>query len=474
MSERPTLVWLRSELRLADNPALLFAAARGPVVPIYVDECDAGLSQPGAAARVWLHHALEALAGALGRAGSRLIIRRGDAMGELLSAAAACNAQAIVWNRRYAPDDVTLDTRVKAVCKDAGLAVRSFAGSLLNEPHDIRNKQGAPFKVFTAFYKHCLATTERRLPTAAPERLSAPAVWPAGTTVEALALLPRHGWADPMMACWQPSEDGGQRALEKFASAAVLHYDTGRDQPGVDGVSRLSPYLHCGQLSTAQVAATVASKDDAAGPYVRQLYWRDFAHHLLFHFPTMPDEELTPAFRAFPWLREDDVPEAVDAWRQGMTGYPLIDAGMRELWQTGWMHNRVRMNVASFLVKHLRVDWRVGAAWFWDTLVDADLANNSMGWQWGAGCGVDAAPYFRIFNPVAQGHRFDADGTYVRRFVPELKRLPDRWLHQPWAAGDAILRASGVRLGVNYPRPVVDHKTARAEALAAFAEMRSA
>ena len=472
MTERPTLVWLRCDLRLADNPALVFAAARGPVVPLYIDDTQGTVPTPGAASRVWLHHALAHLIEALGLAGSGLIIRRGDALSELLKAAKECNAEAIVWNRRYTPDDVALDTRIKTGCKDAGLAVRSFAGTLLNEPHEIRNKQGTPFKVFTAFYKHCLATTQRRAPDAAPERLASPAVWPAGTSAEALALLPGHGWAESMMKPWEPSEHAGHRALEKFASAAVVHYDTGRDQPGTDGVSRLSPYLHFGQLSTAQVAAAVAPLGDAAGPYVRQLYWRDFAHHLLFHFPAMPSEELTPAFRAFPWLREDDVPGAVAAWRQGMTGYPLIDAGMRELWQTGWMHNRIRMNVASFLVKHLRVDWRVGLAWFWDTLVDADLANNSMGWQWGAGCGVDAAPYFRIFNPVAQGQRFDKDGTYVRRFVPELKRLPDRWLHEPWAADAATLRAAGVSLGTTYPHPVVDHKTARAEALAAFAHMR--
>ena len=467
-----TLVWLRGDLRLADNRALADAASRvGPVVPVYVHdpECKDPW-RPGGASRVWLHHALAALDAELRERGSRLTLAVGEPGDILLRIVRACGLDAVRWTRRYDPEGAACDARVAGALGDAGVDVAIHAGALLTEPEAIGTGKGDPYRVFTPFWKACLARPEPARPTCAPEALARPRRWPAGVKLAALELLPRQRWADRVIAGWRPGRRGALEALDAFVDGAVGAYAGARDRPADAGVSRLSPHLHFGELSPREVWHAVRRAGRPAGdPFLRQLVWRDFAHHLLHHFPHTSDAPMDPRFERFPWTRDA---EALAAWQRGRTGYPLVDAGMRELWRTGWMHNRVRMVVASFLVKHLLVHWLEGARWFWDTLVDADLANNTMGWQWTAGCGADAAPYFRIFNPVAQGERFDPEGSYVKRWVPELAGLEAKWIHKPWQAPPLVLTAAGVRLGESYPEPIVDHGAARARALAALETLR--
>jgi deoxyribodipyrimidine photo-lyase len=337
----------------------------------------------------------------------------------------------------------------------------------------VENKSGKPFQVFTPFWKNCLAKPDPAEPLPAPARIPAPDKWPDSLPLAALELEPRIDWAAGMRAAWTPGEAGAQDRLAHFFSGAAERYGAARDIPGIEGTSRLSPHLHFGEISPRQVWHAARLSGIAGwreSRYLAEVGWREFAHHLLYHFPRTPVEPLRPEFARFPW-REND--EALKAWQRGLTGYPVVDAGMRELWATGWMHNRVRMIVASFLVKDLLISWTEGAWWFWDTLVDADLAQNTLGWQWTAGCGADAAPYFRVFNPSGQGEKFDADGSYVRRWCPELARVPQEWLHRPWEAPAAVLAAAGVVLGRNYPKPIVDHAAARDFALKAFASLKN-
>jgi len=376
---------------------------------------------------------------------------------------------------------VTRDARIQAELVAAGLEVKHFNSALLHEPAAIANKQGRPFQVFTPYWRHCLA-----LPVGPPIKLTvrtlpAPAAWPAAPELSELELLPRRQWAAEFREAWEPGEAGGAARLRYFAKHAMEAYSDRRDWPSRDGTSMLSPWLHFGEVSPRQIWAAVKTLSQESGVFppsngarvfLSEIGWREFAHHLLFHFPLTPEQPLRADFVRFPWADDADGAK-LRAWQRGRTGYPMVDAGMRQLWRTGWMHNRVRMVAASFLVKHLRLPWTQGAAWFWDTLVDADLANNTLGWQWSAGCGADAAPYFRIFAPVLQGEKFDANGDYVRRWVPELARLPAKFIHAPWAAPADMLATAGVRLGENYPRPIVDHAVARAEALAAFKQLRS-
>jgi len=478
----PTIVWFRQDLRLQDNPALQAAVAGGgPVVPVYILD-DAGECQwrIGGAARWWLHHALAALDGSLRERGSRLILARGPAQAVLPQLQRATGAKAICWNRRYEPAVITRDKAIKAQFTAAGTEVQSFNGALLFEPHAVANKQGRPFQVFTPFWRHCLS-----LPVAAPVKLTAkslpaPAKWPGSLELDELVLRPRLGWAEGFAAHWQPGEAGAQRRLREFVAEAVDAYAERRNSPDVDGTSRLSPWLHTGEIGPRQIWAALQARAQATGVFpassgeqvfLSEVGWREFAHHLLYHFPHTPEQPLREDFARFPWA-DDPQGARLRAWQRGRTGYPIVDAGMRQLWQTGWMHNRVRMIVASFLVKHLRLSWTHGAAWFWDTLVDADLANNTLGWQWTAGCGADAAPYFRIFAPVLQGEKFDPAGDFVRRWVPELARMPTKFIHRPWEAPAEVLAAAGVRLGDSYPRPIVDHGAARDAALAAFKSLR--
>ena len=481
MSPEPALVWFRRDLRLADNPALTAAIdACSSIIPVFIwaPEEESPWA-PGAASRWWLHQSLLELERALAKRGGKLILRRGPTAEALLAIAEETGAKSVFWNRRYEPAAIARDRKLKALLRERGLAAESLPGNLLFEPWTIRNSSGEPFRVFTAFWRACL--TEPAPPAAkpAPRRIPPPAAWPASLEISGLGLEPEIDWASGLRQTWRPGEQGAAEQMKVFLGSAALEaYPVDRDRPDRPGTSRLSPHLHFGEVSPRQIWHAVhrrllrdgAEKERAnAEVYLRQIAWREFAYHLLFHFPKTPREPLRPEFRSFPWHGDARI---LKAWTRGKTGYPLVDAGMRELWSTGWMHNRVRMVVASFLVKHLLIRWQQGAAWFWDTLVDADLANNTLGWQWSAGCGADAAPYFRIFNPVIQGQRFDPDGEYVRHWVPELARIPNAWIHMPWKAPTPLLLEAGVELGKTYPAPVIDHDAARKRALAAFASIR--
>lgn len=480
MAPPSTLLWFRQDLRLDDNPALAAAVARGgPVVPVYVwDEAGEGAWRPGRASRAWLRASLRALAEDLRGRGGRLIVARGDAGTELERIRAATGAAAVYWNRRYEPAVQARDAGLKERWRARGVAAESHAAGLLHEPHTVRNRQGGPFQVFTPYWRHCSGRPVDPPVASTPARWPAPTHWPESLTVEELALT--AGGGGPDLTGWTPGEAGAQQRLRRFIREGLSGYDTARDFPGEPGTSRLSPHLHFGELGPRQIWAAVRAVSRSSGVFppgngarvfLAELGWREFAHHLLYHFPDTPERPKRPAFAAFPW-RPDPEGRWREAWTSARTGYPIVDAGLRELAATGWMHNRVRMIVASFLVKHLRRPWQEGAAHFWDGLFDADLANNTLGWQWSAGCGADAAPYFRIFNPVAQAQRYDPEGSYVRRWVPELDGLSGRAIHAPWQAGPVELAAAGVTLGRSYPHPVVDHATARAEALAAFQSLR--
>jgi deoxyribodipyrimidine photo-lyase len=475
-----TVLWLRADLRLADNPALQAALTRGgAVVPVYVWSPDEeGDWPPGAASRWWLHQSLRALAGQLRALGARLVIRRGPTLETLRTLAKETGATAVFWNRRYEPAVMARDAKVAEMLRRDGLAVENFNATLLHEPWTIQNQSGRPFQVFTPFWRHCLSQPDPDQPLPAPKSLSAPAKWPKSLALSELGLEPEINWTAGMRAVWQPGETGATENLRRFLSQAFENYPDQRNRPDVAGTSRLSSHLHFGEIGPRQVWHAVRQMAVRRGlpaakwrgsQFLAEVGWREFAYHLLFHFPHTPDEPLRPEFIKFPWRKDA---AGLAAWRKGTTGYPVVDAGMRELWATGWMHNRVRMIVASFLVKDLLLPWPEGARWFWDTLVDADLASNTLGWQWSAGCGADAAPYFRIFNPTSQGEKFDPRGDYVRRWCPELAKLPDQWIHRPHEAPPELLRAAGVKWGRTYPRPIVNHATAREAALAAFSEIR--
>jgi deoxyribodipyrimidine photo-lyase len=471
------LVWFRIDLRLADNPAWQAAIKRGAVAPVFLHAPE-GESPwpPGGASRWWLHQSLAALEASLKKLGSRLVIRRGPALENLLALARETGATAVFWNRRYEPAVTVRDAKIKFALRAAGMEAESFNGALLHEPWTIQNQGGKPFQVFTPFWKNCLAKTDPAEPLTAPRKILSPEKWPKSLALDALELEPKINWAEEMRAAWSPGEIGAGERLKKFLKTTFSNYTGDRNRPDLAGTSRLSPHLHFGEISPRQVWHAIRRHAEAEGisawrasQFVAEIGWREFAHHLLYHFPRTPDEPLRADFKKFPW-RENAA--RLRAWQKGKTGYPIVDAGMRELWRTGWMHNRVRMVVASFLVKDLLLPWRVGAAWFWDTLVDADLAQNTLGWQWTAGCGADAAPYFRIFNPMNQGEKFDPRGDYVRRWCPELAKLPDEWLHRPWEAPPEILALAEIEPGRTYPKPIVNHGVARAAALAAFASIR--
>jgi len=468
--EPPAIVWFRDDLRLSDNPALTEAAAGGaPLLALYIlDDAAMGDWRPGGASRWWLHHSLSSLAGELAACGAPLVLRRGAAESVLPALIAEMGATAVYWNRLFEPWAVRRDGEIKARLRAEGVKAESFNASLLFEPAAVRNGQGEPFRVFTPFWRACLAGPQPAAPLPVPARLrGAPA--PASESVEDWRLLPtKPDWAGGLRETWTPGESAAQAKLADFVAKGAAQYGEARNALSEDGVSRLSPHLHFGEISPREVWRAIAAQAGEAGaPYLRQLGWREFSRHLLFAHPDLPANPLDKSFAHFPW-REDD--NALSAWKKGQTGYPLVDAAMRELWRTGYMHNRARLVAGSFLVKQLLIHWRAGEDWFWDTLVDADLANNASSWQWVAGCGADAAPYFRIFNPVLQGEKFDPEGDYVRRWVPELARLVAKWIHRPWEAPKAALEAAGVRLGETYPLPIVDHARARTRALAAYAE----
>lgn len=475
-SRPPSLLWFRLDLRLDDNPALLAAVeSLSPMIPVFIwapDEEDPW--PPGAASRWWLHQSLKSLQQQLAENGSRLVLRAGPSLQTLEQLIAETGAQSVFWNRRYEPAVIPRDAAIKKYLRERGLRVETFNTTLLFEPWTLSAKSTQrPFQVFSAFWKTCLTKPEPEPLQQIPLWLTPPAAWPKSAALEDLQLEPRIDWAKGFSTVWNPGEPGARAELERFLSDRVTNYASERDRPSQTGTSGLSPHLHFGEIGPRQIWNSLRSRQNtenkaAIESYLRELGWREFAYHLLFHFPRTPSHPLRAEFAAFPW--RDDA-SLLKKWQRGKTGYPLVDAGMRQLWATGWMHNRVRMVVASFLTKQMRLNWTEGAYWFWDTLVDADLANNTLGWQWSAGCGADAAPYFRIFNPMLQSKRFDPDGAYIRRWVPELNRLPAPFIHTPWTAPQLVLEQAGVQLGETYPLPVLDHEKTRREALTAFKEM---
>lgn len=478
-AEPAILVWHHLDLRLGDNPALHQAAATGaPIIPVYIwSPGEEGNWQPGAASRWWLHHSLRALHHDFEAMGSRLTIREGPAANELRNLIGETEIRAVYWNRRYEPALRAREAEVEGILTSEGVETRSFNSALLFEPWEITTGKDTPYKVFTPFWNACLLRDSPRDPLPKPRQLQPPLTWPRSLNVEDLGLDPKARWTEGLREMWHPGEAAASQRVESFSEGSVEHYDVDRDMPYMDGTARLSPHLHFGEISPRQIWQRVESRGIGPGAaghggreaFLRQLAWREFAHHILFHNPNTADHPLREQFSRFPWRTDE---EALLQWQQGCTGYPFVDAGMRELWATGFMHNRARLAVASFLVKHLLIPWQKGARWFWDTLVDADLANNTMGWQWTAGCGADAAPYFRIFNPVTQGKKFDPQGEYIRRWIPELAALPDSHINRPWEASPGMLREFGVELGGTYPEPIVDHAHARARALLAFEETK--
>ncbi len=475
------LLWLRRDLRLADNPALQALLDDGHTpVPVYIlDEPDPHWPL-GAASAWWLHHSLRSLDTSLREHGSNLLVLRGDSLQHLLQLADSTGAKAVYWNRCYEPACIERDRAVTRALEQHGIEASSHSGALLREPGEQLKQDNTPYRVFTPFWKSLLERGPARTTTASNDRLPAPggATPDTARDIDALRLLPSIGWDRAFYDHWQPGEPGAWQALQDFAEHGLADYAELRDRPAEPATSRLSAHLHFGEISPLQVweylHQWVTGQPDGAyramEAWLRQLGWREFSYHLLFHFPHTTLHPLDARFEQFPW--QTDYHALLSRWQQGQTGIPLVDAGMRELWHTGYMHNRVRMIVASFLTKNLRIPWQEGARWFWDTLVDADLANNTAGWQWTAGCGADAAPYFRVFNPILQGEKFDGRGEYVRRWIPELAGLPDRYIHQPHAAPSALLEQAGVIPGKTYPEPIIDLRASRQAALDAWQRVK--
>ncbi|MDG4656727.1 deoxyribodipyrimidine photo-lyase [Ectobacillus antri] len=460
------IVWFRKDFRLYDNPALYSAALRGKVLPVYIyDEKYEGSWRTGSASKWWLHSALYDIKERLAELNIPFIIQKGNSLTILRKIIRDTNADALYLNVRHEPHAYQQDQEIMKQLRQEDIVCHTFESHLLLPSHTVKKANGEPYKVFTPYYKAFLNQMVPK-PFPIPELISFS--YKDTLQIEDLQLLPKVNWIDDIAKNWEPTERAAYVKLRTFASHKIVDYEMGRDFPSHALHSAISPYLAFGQLSPRAVYHYIASKQEGHA-FIRQLIWREFAYHLLHHFPHTVTEPLNGNFQYFPWRDDED---SFEAWSKGRTGYPLVDAGMRELWATGFMHNRVRMVVSSFLVKHLLIPWQKGAAWFWDTLVDADLANNTMGWQWVAGSGADAAPYFRIFNPVTQGEKFDDTGEYVRKWVPELGSLPNKYIHKPWIAPKNVLDEANVILGITYPYPIVDHAAARARALHAYEAMK--
>lgn len=474
---RVGIVWFRQDLRLSDNPALTLAREECEhLIPVYLHDSQVSSSRKiGGATSWWLHHSLSQLQESLQAKDSRLILRSGDPADLLPKLIAQTGASAVYWNRCYEPSSVERDRRLKKNFRENGIVVRSFNGLLLQEPHRVSNQSGKPFRVFTPFWRHVSALpVDDPLPV--PRRpLAPPPGWPTSEKLDDWKLLPKIDWDKGFYDVWEVGEKAAREKLNVFLSGPVTDYREQRNIPAEKGTSRLSPHLHFGEISPRQIWLACHQSKHAstsgAKTFLSEVGWREFAYHLLYHYPQTTTKPLQEKFNSFPW-REDR--KDLEIWCRGTTGIPMVDAGMRELWSTGWMHNRVRMIVGSFLVKNLLISWREGERWFWDTLVDADLASNTLGWQWVGGCGADAAPYFRVFNPVLQGEKFDPEGDYVKKWIPALKKLPKKYLHQPWTAPPEILKEANIVLGQDYPKPMLDLKETRERALQAFAQIKEA
>ncbi|MDB5566994.1 MAG: deoxyribodipyrimidine photolyase [Tardiphaga sp.] len=480
----PHIVWFRDDLRLSDHPALHTTSKSGaPVICLYVfDEQSAALQPPqarpmGGAARWWLAQSLRSLEASLHAIGGTLVLRKGAAADVIAALAREVDATHVCWNEIAQAPHLAVADDVIAALADLNIGAHSFPGDLLVQPAAVRTKEGRGLRVFTPFWKRILAVGDPAKPLPSPEILKpGPKVLSDRLADWNFEPTPPD-WAGGLRETWTPGEAAAQKRLKQFLKSGVAGYSGDRDRPDREGTSKLSPHLRFGEISPRQVwhAARFAAAEHPrlagdVGKFLSEVGWREFCRHLLFDVPDLAERNLQSSFDAFPWRTDR---KALRAWQRGQTGYPLVDAGMRELWHTGAMHNRVRMVVASFLVKHLLIDWREGEKWFWDTLVDADAGSNPANWQWVAGSGADAAPYFRVFNPILQGEKFDPDGFYVRRWVPELKDMPSRLIHQPWNASPLELGSAGVTLGESYPAPIIEHKVGRERALKAYATTRN-
>lgn len=478
------IIWLRKDLRLSDHPGFAHAIDNGyEILPVFIWDKSEHSWQDGRASQWWLHHALTDLQEQIEAHGGRLIIhhvgRSDDGKSKcmfhthLKEIFSKHDVDVIIWGRRYEPEIVERDKKLKAQLMEDGYDIKSFNTHLLLEPHTVKNKSGSHYKVFTPYWKECLTRTIQPVTSISDKKWDR-AKWAnakSPNTIDDLELLPKIQWDKYFYDYWEPTREGAEARLTEMVKSKAKTYQTKRDTPSEDGTSQLSPYLQWGQISAREIYH--AFGDDASDTvekgYLRQLFWREFSYHLLFHEPHTPERPLRTEYENFPWEADK---KTLTAWQKGQTGFPIVDAGMRQLWQTGWMHNRVRMIVGSLLVKHLLQDWREGASWFWDTLVDTDLANNTMGWQWIGGCGADASPYFRIFNPIIQGEKFDKMGDYVRRYCPELKSVPNKFIHKPWEMPELELAAAGVILGKDYPRPIISHEKGREAALQAYGKFK--
>lgn len=477
MAQRNALIWFRQDLRLKDNPALIHAVENGyNVIPVYIlDDVNAGNWKLGSAKRWWLYKSLQSLNSSLD---NNLVFRSGDAKTIIPELIEQSCATAVFWNRCYEPWRIFRDTQIKSWLKEEEIEYETFNASLLWEPWEISKDDGTPYKVFTPFYrKGCLKHSQPSKPAPRPQNIKFTDFSPRNSEKD-LDLLPKIQWYKNLEPYWEYGEDGAQKRLHDFLEGGLKRYKEDRNRPDMNNVSRLSPYLNSGEISPRDVwhsAQNYAEKENVStndiDHFCSELGWREFSYSLLYFNKNLMSEPLQPKFKNFPWREDHD---DLKAWQNGLTGIPIVDAGMRQLYKTGWMHNRVRMVVGSVLIKNMLLHWQHGEEWFWDCLVDSDLASNAASWQWVAGCGTDAAPYFRIFNPITQGEKFDPQGDYVREFIPELANMPKQYIHKPWEAGPLILKESGVKLGQNYPNPRVNLKETRQRALDAFQSLKKA
>jgi deoxyribodipyrimidine photo-lyase len=473
--QSPLIYWFRQDLRIKDNPTLTAAAQTGrPIICVYILDQNQNKHWPnGAATLWWLHHSLFRLSESLKALNIKLILRKGSVIEELDNIVQSTGAESLYFTRHYEPYNSDLESQINQHLSDQ-IEVKRFRGYLLYEPEAIRTGKDEPYKVFTPFYRCCLKTSTPGAPVRTPKNLISYKKRIASDRLNDWKLLPKApNWAKGFNEYWVPGELGAHENLKDFIAHSGNKYPVLRNRPDVTGTSRLSPHMHFGEISPRQIWTAIKNSpkilEHNGEAYLRQLIWRDFAYHLLTHWPDFPEKPFRKEFNKFPWKTDT---KSLQAWQQGNTGYPIVDAGMRELWKTGWMHNRVRMIVASFLIKDLLIPWQQGEEWFWDTLVDANLANNAASWQWVAGSGADASPYFRVFNPVLQGEKFDPIGDYVREWVPELKHIPKKYIHSPWLAPEDILIKAKITLGKNYPHPIIDHSFARDRALAAYKKLK--